>query len=346
MRHHFATSVVLALQATACASGVSAPADTSAALTTPSAIAVPPGQSITLQAHGVGFQIYQCLRNADGKKVWTFHAPAAQLFATDGTLVATHFGGVDVGLPAGVYWQSSLDGSRVHGGNAITSPVPGAIPQVRLDAVDTAGIGIYQDTSFIQRLNTVGGLAPTGNCAKLDTLLPVAYEADYVFYAAGLPRPEVPTNIAVADGFNLIHQFHAEGFQVYQCTADATGATSFSFFAPRADLVDADGNLVVKHFGGVEANLPAGVYWQSVNDGSFVHAGHAVTAPNDGAIPLVRLTTLDTAGTGILSRVAFVQRLNTVGGVQPAGPCAPVGALTPVPYSADYFFYLPEETNQ
>src|SRR5262249_45935763 len=150
-------------------------------------------------------------------------------------------------------------------------------------------------------------------CPHVDLLLPVAYQADYVFYTGSLPRPETPANITVADGNNLVHFYHAEGFQVYQCTADATGATSWTFRAPRADLFDANGALVIKHFGGIEANLPPGVYWQSVLDGSRVHGGNAVTAPNPGNIPLVRLEALDTAGTGILSRVSFIQRLNTVG---------------------------------
>src|SRR5262249_24640154 len=136
------------------------PGAQAAAVTAPPELAVPPGQHITLQAHGVGFQIYECAISSTGHKAWTFHAPAAQLFAPDGQLVATHFGGIDVGLPAGVYWQSSLDGSRVHGGHAITAPNPPNIPLVRLESLDNAGNGIFAPTTFIQRLATVGGAAP------------------------------------------------------------------------------------------------------------------------------------------------------------------------------------------
>jgi Protein of unknown function (DUF3455) len=39
-----------------------------------------------------------------------------------------------------------------------------------------------------------------------------------------------------------------------------------------------------------------------------------------------------------LSNTTWIQRLNTSGGVAPAGTCTP-GETIPVPYSADYFFW-------
>lgn len=309
------------------------PAATSAALTftVPPGIAVPPGQHVTLEAHAFGFQIYECKAGA-----WTFRAPAALLFDDEGELVASHFGGIDVGLPAGAYWQSTRDGSRVHGGDALVSPNPPNIPELRLTALDTAGDGIFTPTTFIHRLATVGGAAPTGSCRIPGSRLPVFYQADYVTYAAGLPRPVVPTTIAVDEAHNLAHEFHAEGVQIYQCTA-----AGWAFRAPRATLFDDDGDVVVKHFGGIDVGLPAGAYWESTRDGSRVHAGNAVASPNPGAIPELRLETLDTAGTGILSRVSFVQRLATVGGVGPTGACAPLDTKVEVPYTSEYLFYIP-----
>jgi Protein of unknown function (DUF3455) len=344
MRHGIASILLLSLLAS-CADEEGLD-EQSSELSTPPEIAVPPGQDIVLEAHGVGFQIYECSATSSGALAWTFRAPAALLFAPDGRVVASHFGGVDVGLPAGVYWMSTADGSRVHGGNAISVPNPGAVPLLRLQAVDTAGNGIFAPLTFIQRLATVGGLAPTGACPRVGRRLPVPYQADYVFYAAGLPRPETPTAITVPDGQNLAHVFRAQGFQVYQCTADASGALAWGFRAPRADLFDAENHLVVKHFGGIEANLPAGAYWQSVKDGSRVHGGNTVSAPSPDAVPLLRLEALDTAGTGILSRVSFIQRLATVGGVAPTGACSPVDAQLPVPYTADYYFYIPVADGQ
>lgn len=72
-----------------------------------------------------------------------------------------------------------------------------------------------------------------------------------------------------------------------------------------------------------------------------MHAGNAIAIPKPGAVPLLRLETLDTARTGILLRVSFIQRLATVGGLAPTGACAPQDAQVAVPYTADYFFYIP-----
>jgi hypothetical protein len=313
----------------------------SARSSVPPEIAVASDQHIVLDAHGVGFQIYECAVSDGGKRRWAFHAPAALLLDEEASVVASHFGGIDAGLPPGAYWMSTRDGSRVHGGKAVSAPNPGAIPLLRLEALDVAGDGIFTPVTFIHRLDTSGGVAPSGSCPRIGELLPVFYEARYVFYAAGLRGAETAAELAAPEDHNLAHVFHAEGVQVYECTAGATGELAFAFRAPRASLFDETGELEVDHFGGIEVGLPAGAYWQSVKDDSRVRAGNAIPAPNPGAIPLLRLETLDTAGTGILSRVSFVQRLATVGGVAPAGPCAPAGERVAVPYSADYFFYIP-----
>jgi Protein of unknown function (DUF3455) len=39
-------------------------------------------------------------------------------------------------------------------------------------------------TTFIQRVNTVGGKAPASGCPSLGARTFVPYEADYVFYKA------------------------------------------------------------------------------------------------------------------------------------------------------------------
>src|SRR5262249_16028390 len=178
-------------------------------------------------------------------------------------------------------------------------------------------------TTFIHRLATQGGAAPAGSCPRVGLRLPVFYQAEYVFYAAPLPRPEVPSGLEVQAGNDVGHVYHPTGFQVYQCVPDRSGTPAWASRGGRAQLFDDEVRDEVQHFGGIEANLPPGVYWQSVHDGSRVHAGNAVTAPNSPNIPLVRLTTLDTAGNGILSRVSFVQRLATVGGVGPTRASPP-----------------------
>ena len=46
---------------------------------------------------------------------------------------------------------------------------------------------------FIQRLDTVGGAAPTGSCRVAGRRLSVPYAATYVFYVPSLPRPSPAT---------------------------------------------------------------------------------------------------------------------------------------------------------
>jgi len=73
-------------------------------------------------------------------------------------------------------------GSGVRG----VSPDPTAIPWLLLSATKTtAGRGghLLSDTTFIQRLNTTGGLAPAGTCTSGQTAA-VPYTADYYFWKA------------------------------------------------------------------------------------------------------------------------------------------------------------------
>ena len=65
-------------------------------------------------------------------------------------------------------------------------------------------------------------------------------------------------------------------------------------------------------------------------------AGSALGAtPND--IPWLKLEVVSRRGSGILTGVTTVQRINTSGG-KFQGPCDKAGAYRSVPYSADYVF--------
>jgi hypothetical protein len=300
------------------------------AVTAPPELAVPDDHHVVADHRAIGFQIYECREGS-----WALRSPAAILLGDDGALVAIHYGGIDAGLPAGPYWQSSLDGSRVHAGRPISVPNPGAIPLLRLEALDTAGAGIFADVSHVQRLETVGGLAPTGSCRRPNARAYIPYAATYVFWAASLPRPEIPETIAVPEGHDVARVGHATGVQIYECTPAAT----WGLRAPAASLADESGDFAI-HYGGIDAGLPAGPYWESLRDGSRVHAGAALAAPSPGTIALLRLTALDTAGNGIFSRVSYIHRLATSGGVAPTGSCTP-GARVEIPYEADYYFYVP-----
>jgi len=57
-----------------------------------------------------------------------------------------------------------------------------AIPWLRLDAKNPEGPGIFADTTFIQRVNTTGGKAPSTDGAFVGQVARVPYTADYFFY--------------------------------------------------------------------------------------------------------------------------------------------------------------------
>jgi hypothetical protein len=142
-------------------------------------------------------------------------------------------------------------------------------------------------------------------------------------------RAQVPDAIAAA-GETLVATAHAEGAQLYECKADATGKLAWQFREPIATLL-IDGKTTGRHY--------AGPSWE-LADGSAVTgkvAGRAPGAtPQD--IPLLKLEVASQRGTGQLIGVAVIQRLNTKGGVV-EGACAAAGAFLSVPYSADYAFY-------
>jgi hypothetical protein len=81
---------------------------------------------------------------------------------------------------------------------------------------------------------------------------------------------------------------------------------------------------------------------RQLKDGSSVEAARTQTAPGGtGNIAWLLLQAVDTtAGTDgdRLTSTTWVQRLNTSGGVAPAGTCT-AGDRTAVPYSTDYFFW-------
>lgn len=145
----------------------------------PGAIAVPEGNKKFLEAHAVGVQIFSCNGTA-----WTLSAPRADLYDRRGKLLGTHF--------AGPSWQAN-DGSKFVGARAAGINVdPTAIDWLLISKV-SAEPGprkrddLLADTTFIQRINTVGGLVPAASLCSASTVgarVEVRYTADYVFFKA------------------------------------------------------------------------------------------------------------------------------------------------------------------
>lgn len=104
----------------------------------------------------IGFQIYRCVTGA-----WSLKAPAAMVLNSerDGRTIY-HYGGPT--------WQSMADGSLVTAARKAESAVAGAIPQLLMEVTSHGGTvdGELSKVTYIQRLNTSGGLAPAGSCVE------------------------------------------------------------------------------------------------------------------------------------------------------------------------------------
>ncbi len=138
----------------------------------PAAVQVPAGNSLKLRYHAVGLQVYTWSA-ADGH--WGPAKPLATLFLGD-VLSATH--------SEGPTWQHS-DGSKVVGAKVASATVDAAaIPWLLLKASSASVPGLFSDVTYIQRLNTKGGLAPAGPGSMEGAQVQVHYEADYLFYHA------------------------------------------------------------------------------------------------------------------------------------------------------------------
>jgi hypothetical protein len=129
---------------------------------------------------------------------------------------------------------------------------------------------------------------------------------------------------------------HATGVQKYACQPSGT----WLFTDPEATLYAAD--RVDKPIGTHFLNFATGrPVWQ-LQDGSSVEAARTATAPGGaGNIAWLLLQTVATTTSpdgDRLDNATWVQRLNTSGGVAPAGTCTP-GDKTAVPYTTDYVFW-------
>ena len=146
----------------------------------------------------------------------------------------------------------------------------------------------------------------------------------------GASAAETPLPGAIAaPGETTILSVHAEGAQVYECKAGPDGKLAWAFREPIATLL-VDGRTIGRHY--------AGPNWEH-GDGSAVTgkvAGSAPgTTPDDIAWP--KLDVVSQRGSGVLTGVTTVQRINTKGG-KLDGACDKAGSFRSMPYSADYVF--------
>ena len=149
---------------------------------TPAEITPPAGNKAAMTLSATGILNYECKAVADkpGTFAWTFAGPDAKLWDANKKEVGKYYGGPT--------WEST-DGSKVTGKQLAVSPsVAGAIPLQLVQAAPTTGTGAMADVTYIQRLKTVGGVAPTTPAcatANVGTKNTVGYTADYVFFKKG-----------------------------------------------------------------------------------------------------------------------------------------------------------------
>ena len=152
----------------------------------------------------------------------------------------------------------------------------------------------------------------------------------------GATLPDVPDTLKVPATQQLSLAAQASGVQIYECKASKDDATRFewAFKAPEAELFDAAGKKIGKHY--------AGPTWES-NDGSKVVG--EVKAKDDGpdhdAIAWLLLGAKSTSGAGVFAQIQSIQRVHTAGGKAPAQGCdqAQAGKEARVNYKATYYFY-------
>jgi hypothetical protein len=136
--------------------------------------------------------------------------------------------------------------------------------------------------------------------------------------------PEIPEALAVPDGNKLVFVLQAEGVQIYDCKAVADGSAAWVFRAPEADLFDQRGRRAGSHY--------AGPTWEALDGSTVVAARVAGASVDAGAIPWLLLQAASHVGKGRMSKVTFIQRISTGGGLAPAGGCdsTRVGAVRAV----------------
>jgi len=209
-----------------------------------------------------------------------------------------------------------------------------------------------------------------GNAPKTQTTRPLPLTACATTLAAALvvslPQfahadrvapPPVPENIQVDPGHKAFLKGFAVGTQNYICLPSSLNpdVRAWTLFGPQATLFEDNDKQIITHFlsPNPDESGTLRATWQHSRDTSAVWAMMIRTpALVPGAIPwlLLRVVGAEEGPTGgdKLTKTAFIQRLNTTGGVAPSEGCSipsDVGKRAFVPYTADYFFYKATDSN-
>jgi hypothetical protein len=169
---------------------------------------------------------------------------------------------------------------------------------------------------------------------KLRTYLPLPVSAAVIF--AAFSSAQSPTNPSITippPPQRPIFIVAGKGVQIYACQQTDSGP-QWIFKAPEATLTNETGKTVGTHGGGPT--------WTS-QDGSTVKGDPVQKSPSPEpqAIPWLLVKAAGTTGSGIMTRVEFIRRSDTQGGIAPTTGCDAqhLTTITRVPYTATYTFY-------
>ncbi len=139
-----------------------------------SPIKVPDGHAPALQLAARGVQIFRCEPAGAGFE-WRFRQPEAELFDAQGQPAGRH---------GASFSFEHRDGSRLlgtvveHQAAAAADTLPWLLLTAR-----SFGQGALAGVSYVQRVNTRGGMPPAGcSAGQANRLLRVDFSADFVFY--------------------------------------------------------------------------------------------------------------------------------------------------------------------
>ena len=123
--------------------------------------------------YAIGVQIYRW----DGVS-WSLAGPDAKLYAEE-----NYFGEVGKHY-VGPTWESNSGSKVVARKVAECVPDTSAVAWLLLERTSLTGPGIFGKVSYIQRVNTTGGLKPTIAGSTVGEEKRVPYTAEYYFYKA------------------------------------------------------------------------------------------------------------------------------------------------------------------
>ncbi|MDL5203147.1 CHRD domain-containing protein [Streptomyces sp. ALI-76-A] len=133
------------------------------------------------------------------------------------------------------------------------------------------------------------------------------------------------------DALDNVQASVLKGRQIYACKPAADGGYAFA----QRDVSAVLGGAIAHSFVAPDSGTPQ---WIAPDRSAVTGAVLSRTPNGDGNIPELDLrATSSGKERGLLAGTTEILRLNTVGGVAPAGPCTP-GAVVGVPYQADYVF--------